>query len=110
MHTIPGHDGATLASNVIQALNLGIPVPVGMVWPDTRVWRVQFLDSQMTTMHYGHAVTIVGYRCKTGRIEDAVFVFKNSWGPHWGQAGYGTASYGYLAKNLGSAVVLEVQP
>jgi len=108
VHTIPGHNGATLVNHVIQALNLGIPVPVGMVWPDTRVWRVQFLNGQRTTMNNGHAVTMVGYRCKTGRIEDAVFVFKNSWGPHWGQGGYGTASYDYLAKNLHSAVVLEV--
>jgi len=109
VHAIPGHDGAALATNVIHALNQGIPVPIGMRWPDTRVWRVQFLDGQMTSMGNGHAVTIVGYRCKTGRIEDAVFVFKNSWGPHWGQAGYGTASYAYLANNLRSAVVLEVQ-
>lgn len=110
VHTIPGHDGATLVKNVIHALNLGIPVPIGMIWPDTRVWRIQFLDHQMTSMRYGHAVTVVGYRCKTGRIEDAVFTFKNSWGPRWGQAGYGTASYAYLANNLHSAVVVEVQP
>jgi hypothetical protein len=110
VHTIPGHDGETLVNNVIQALNLGIPVPVGIRWPDTRVWRVQFLDDQMTNLGYGHAVTIVGYRCKSGHLEDAVFIFKNSWGPHWGQGGYGTASYRYLASNLHAAVVLEVQP
>ncbi len=109
VHTMPGHDGASLVRNVIHALNLGIPVPIGMIWPDTRVWRVQFLDSQMTSMRYGHAVTVVGYRCKTGRIEDAMFTFKNSWGPRWGQAGYGTASYTYLANNLRSAVVVEVR-
>jgi hypothetical protein len=109
VHAIPGHDGATLATNIIHALNLGIPVPVGLRWIDSRVWRVQFLDTQMTYEGNGHAVTIVGYRCKTGRIEDAVFVFKNSWGPRWGQGGYGTASYRYLADNLHAAVVLEVQ-
>lgn len=110
VHNIPGHGGAALITNIIHALNLGIPVPVGVRWPDTRVWRVQFLDGQMTNMNYGHAVTIVGYRCKTGRIEDTIFVFKNSWGPRWGQAGYGTASFAYLSKNLGSAVILEVTP
>ena len=110
VHTIPGHDGALLATNIVHALNLGIPVPVGIRWPDTRVWRVQFLEDQKTDIGFGHAVTIVGYRCKTGLIEDTVFIFKNSWGPRWGQAGYGTASYHYLAKNLNSAVVLEVQP
>ena len=44
------------------------------------------------------------------RTDPAMFTFKNSWGPRWGQAGYGTASYRYLAKNLNSAVVLDVQP
>ncbi len=109
VHAIPGHDGATLAANIIHALNLGIPVPVGIRWPDTRVWRVHYLEDQKTDIGFGHAVTIVGYWCKSGRIEDTVFIFKNSWGPRWGQAGYGTAAYRYLAKNLGSAVVLEVQ-
>ncbi|MBK9991826.1 MAG: C1 family peptidase [Verrucomicrobia bacterium] len=110
VHAIPGHSGGTLATNIIHALNLGIPVPVGIRWPDTRVWRIQFLDSQRVDMRYSHAVTIVGYRCKSGKIEDTVFLFKNSWGPRWGQGGYGTASFGYLSKNLHSAVVLEMQP
>jgi len=40
----------------------------------------------------GHAVTLVGYKSATGRIEDAVFIFKNSYGVDWGQGGYGTAT------------------
>lgn len=32
----------------------------------------------------GHAVLLVGYN-----EEKKVFLFKNSWGPEWGQAGYG---------------------
>lgn len=110
VHTVPGHDGRTLAANVIHALNLGIPVPIGMTWPDTRVWRVHHLDNQRATVGNGHAVTVVGYQCKSGRIEDTVFIFKNSWGPRWGMGGYGTASYQYLAEHLHTAVVLEVQP
>lgn len=110
VHSLPGHDGATLATHIIHALNMGIPVPIGMQWPDTRMWGNTFLDNQSTTQNRGHAVTIIGYRSKTGGIEDAVFTFKNSWGPRWGQSGYGVVTYGYLKKNLRSAVVLEVQP
>ena len=57
----------------------------------------------------GHAVTLVGYSSSTGRLEDTVFVFKNSWGPNWGQGGYGTVTYGYLNQHLAEAIVLEVQ-
>ena len=110
VHTIPGHNGATLANNVIHALNLGIPVPIGLRWPDGPGWRSVYLNDQTTSANHRHAVTLVGYRCKTGRVEDAEFIFKNSWGLHWGQAGYGTATYAYLTKNLHAAVVLEVQP
>jgi len=110
VHAIPGHDGATLATNIILALNQGIPVPIGMLWPDAHAWRINYLDTQPTALNRRHAVTVVGYKCKTGRIEDTVFIFKNSWGPYWGQGGYGSVTYAYLSKCLSSAVVLEVQP
>jgi C1A family cysteine protease len=35
----------------------------------------------------GHAVTIVGYDEK--KDEGGSFLFKNSWGPDWGERGYG---------------------
>ena len=111
VHAIPGHNGAALAPSIIHALNLGIPVPVGIRWPNATTWRSGYLNHQdRFAERCGHAVTIVGYKCATGRIEDTEFVFKNSWGPRWGQAGYGTATYTYLSKNMNSAVVLEVQP
>jgi C1A family cysteine protease len=39
----------------------------------------------------GHEVLLVGYDDATGR-----FKFRNSWGPKWGLAGYGTLSYEYV--------------
>jgi hypothetical protein len=108
VHTLPGHDGATLVQQVVHALNAGIPVPVGMAWPVEHNWRTGYLDRQRTYLDRGHAVTIVGYKCESGRLEDAVFTFKNSWGTDWGVDGYGNATYAFLEKNLHSAVVLEV--
>jgi hypothetical protein len=110
VHRLPGRDAATLINNVVQALNAGVPIPVGMAWPNYRSIRTGYLSGQKPQSGGGHAVTIVGYKCPTGRIEDAVFLFKNSWGPQWGQGGYGTVTYGYLRNYLDDAIVLEVQP
>lgn len=107
-HQLPGRDHATLINNIVHSLNSGLPVAVGMAWPSTYV-RNGYLNSQTAAPDRGHAVTIVGYKSASGRIEDGYFIFKNSWGPRWGQGGYGTVTYGYLEKYLNDAVLLEVQ-
>lgn len=43
----------------------------------------------------GHAVTVVGIRPADGSLPDALIV-KNSWGPDWGDAGFGMLSVDYL--------------
>ena len=105
---LPGRDRATMINNVIQALNAGVPVAIGMNWPGVRVIN-GFISTQKGAPDRGHAVTLVGYKSDTGRLEDAYFVFKNSWGPKWGQGGYGTVTYAYLRNYLNDAVLLEVQ-
>ena len=104
---LPGRDRATLINNLVQAINAGVPVPVGMNWPGTRVVN-GYISTHKGSPNRGHAVTIVGYKAPTGRIEDAYFIFKNSWGPKWGQGGYGTVTYGYLRDYLNDAILLEV--
>ena len=106
---LPGRDSATQLNNIVHALNAGIPVPIGLSWPNYRTLRGGFLDGQKPLAGVGHAVTLVGYKSASGRIEDAVFIFKNSYGPDWGQGGYGTATYKYLSNNLHDAILLEVQ-
>ncbi|MBI2518330.1 MAG: C1 family peptidase [Opitutae bacterium] len=109
VHQLPGRDNATRINNVVQALNSGVPVAVGMAWPNYRSLRTGYLNAQKPMTGSGHAVTLVGYRSVTGRLEDAVFIFKNSWGVDWGQGGYGTVTYSYLNNYLNDAVLLEVQ-
>lgn len=109
VHQLPGRDNATRINNVVQALNAGVPVAVGMAWPNYRSLRTGYLSGQKPMEGAGHAVTLVGYRSATGRLEDTVFIFKNSWGANWGQGGYGTVTYNYLHHYLNDAVLLEVQ-
>lgn len=109
VHQVPGRDGATRVNNLVHALNLGVPVAIGLRWPSYRASRSGYIGEQKPVLDYAHAVTLVGYRSESGRIEDAVFLFKNSWGMSWGEGGYGRVTYKYLQNYLLDAVVLEVQ-
>lgn len=107
---LPGHDQATRLANLIQALDAGVPVAVGMGWPPSRSIRAGYLTTQRPRENGGHAVTLVGYENKTGAIRDTVFIFKNSWGTRWGAAGYGFATYDYLLNNLMETALLDIEP
>jgi hypothetical protein len=109
VHQIPGRDPETRLSNLIQVLDAGIPIPIGMQWPYFRAVHGGYIDNQQVIPNAGHAVTLVGYTNKTGRIEDTVFMLKNSWGARWGQGGYGHVTYRFLASHMMDAVLLEVQ-
>ena len=106
VHAVPGRDQATQLNNIIHALNAGIPVTIGTGWPRFFNMRAALLNSQ--TPSYSHAVTLVGYRCPSGRIEDTTFIFKNSWGANWGANGYGYATFAYLSQHLHTAILLEI--
>lgn len=109
IHAIPSVDRVTMISNIVHALNAGYPVPIGIRWVKGRqTWRSGHLDKQTPDDGSGHAVTLVGYKCESGKIEDTVFTFKNSWGVDWGIDGYGTATYDFLSQNLHMGVILEV--
>ncbi len=109
IHYLPGEDNAARLGNVIHALNESIPVPIGLRWPLPRTLRTGRLNEQRPTEESRHAVTLVGYTCSSGKLEDTEFIFKNSYGPHWGEAGYGRATFKYLSEYLLTAVVLEVR-
>ncbi|MSU23048.1 MAG: hypothetical protein EXS32_04410 [Opitutus sp.] len=107
---LPGRDQAARLANLVQALDAGVPVAVGLRWPQWRTLRNPYLNGQQPMEGGGHAVTIVGYENKTGTLKDTVFIFKNSWGVKWGAGGYGFATYAYLERNLVDTALLEVQP
>jgi hypothetical protein len=109
VHLVPGHDTAAQIDNIIQALNTGLPVAVGLRWPNFRTLRAGFLSEQTPVPNAAHAVTLVGYQNSGGRVEDTTFVFKNSFGPTWGEGGYGRVTYRYLRNHLLAAALLEVQ-
>ncbi len=105
---IPGRDRGILLSNVIHALNAGEPVVVGMGWPNFQAIRkTAYIENQKPRENYGHAVTLVGYRSPSQKLEDTTFIFRNSWGPKWGAGGYGYVRYKFIVNNIFSAYVME---
>lgn len=107
---IPGGNSRVGIANIVHVLNANIPVVVGVAWPaDGRVKNTSLLSKQPPASGAGHAVTIVGYKCETGKLEDVKFIFRNSWGAGWGAGGYGFFTYEYLTKNLWSGYVVELR-
>jgi hypothetical protein len=109
VHLVPGHDTAAQIDNIIHALNAGVPVPIGLAWPNNRAILNGILSEQVPMQGAGHAVTLVGYRNSGGAVEGTTFFFRNSFGSSWGQGGYGRVTYSYLRNHLLDAVLLEVQ-
>lgn len=109
VHSIPGRDSTTRLANIVHALNAGVPVVIGLRWPHYSTVRAGFLSEQKPILDYSHAVTVVGYRSPTGRLEETVFAFKNSYGNGWGMGGFGEATFPYLRQYLLSAMMLEVR-
>ena len=109
VHQVPGRDDAARIGNIITALNAGVPVAIGLRWPNFRTLRTGLLSEQTPVEGAAHAVTLVGYKNPSGPVEDTAFVFKNSYGPAWGEGGYGWVTWHYLQNNLLSAALLEVQ-
>ena len=107
---ITGREPKAQIANMVQVLNAGVPVITGVKWPDQKKFGDSAtLDEQTGEEKSGHAVLVVGYLTKTGKIEDAQFLFKNSFGEKWGDHGYGVATYKYLLGNLQTALFLDAR-
>jgi hypothetical protein len=109
VYLVPGHDPIAQIDNIIQALDAGVPVVIGLRWPSFRTLRAGFLSEQVPVANSAHAVTLVGYQNAGGQAEGTTFVFKNSYGPTWGEGGYGRVTYRYLRNHLLATALLEVQ-
>lgn len=109
IHWISDSDHAKQLEDIIEVLNLGRPVVLGVGWPSYKTITPRPYISGQKAL-YGHAITIVGYQNETGKKEDTVFIFRNSWGTDWGAAGHGFVTYDYLMKNLYGGGVITVVP
>ena len=87
-------------------LALGQPFVIGVAAYDS-IWRVTVdapvldVPDDGETLHGWHALLVVGY-------DDAMGTFKavNSWGPTWGDGGYGYLSYAFVQQEAVEAWVM----
>jgi hypothetical protein len=105
-----GSSGASDAqlTDVMKQLKANVPVAVGMWWPRKGAWQTTSLAgvSIITDLGRaptgalvdGHSVVLVGYAQHSQFPGGGYFIFRNSWGPAWGDKGYGYASFEYLRK------------
>ncbi|MGV3617193.1 MAG: C1 family peptidase [Fimbriimonas sp.] len=88
---------------VLANLDQGIPVAVGLLWPQKEKWKtnetngVQLMSVVPRSDTFdGHSVVIVGSQKNDAFPGGGFFVFRNSWGAGWGDKGYGYMSFEYV--------------
>jgi len=89
----------------IAYLDANAPVAFGGWWPTSwattdvdgvQVMSVPPVSQKGTAVTDGHSVPLVGYRKDTAFDGGGYFVFRNSWGDTWWDAGYGYMPFQYV--------------
>lgn len=102
-------DDPYLIERLVSVLNQEKPVVIGVRWPNWRTLNRTFLLSGQKPMEdAAHAVTLVGYRNPTGDPEATTFIFRNSYGVQWGNAGCGFIRAEYLKEHLLGAFFMRM--
>jgi hypothetical protein len=89
-----------------QAIAAGHPVASGLRWPNKGDDLVDVPPADKVSD--GHSILLVGYEDDASKPGGGVFVFRNSWGPKWGNNGYSTMSYGYARSYANDALWLHL--
>ena len=94
---------ASAVIKVKEQLARGVPVVFAMnVTPKVRALRGDAVLNEDDVPGEGHAMVAVGY-------DDAkqAFLIQNSWGPSWGNKGYGWFGYDFWKRNVRVGHVIE---
>jgi len=100
-HQITGYQRLSTLAEMKACLAMGLPFVSGFSVYDsamsdevTRSGDVP-MPGNRDILQGGHAIMAVGYDDLSSR-----FIFRNSWGEAWGQMGYGTLPYAFIADGL----------
>jgi len=99
-------DGELLA--IKTALANGHPVACGLRWPKV-LKKESLLDVlQPKDVFDGHSIVFTGYEDDAKQKGGGVLHFRNSFGPKWGDNGYGVMSYAYAITFANDALWLQL--
>ena len=83
-------------TEIKQAIAAGHPVACGVRWPKD-LKGSELLDVPAPNQVFdGHSIVLVGYEDAPAKRGGGVFQFRNSFGPDWGDEGYGRMSFAYV--------------
>jgi C1A family cysteine protease len=96
--TVNGNDHKVDLNAIKQNLAAGGPVVIGMMVPRSfmqnmmgeKVWRPESGDDPDYGTMGGHAMCVIGY---DDNLEGGAVQIMNSWGPEWGENGFGWIRY-----------------
>ena len=80
----------------------------GLRWPNKLTGSSILSDNPPGGVSDGHSIAFVGYTDDRTAPGGGTFRFRNSFGPNWGDHGYGAMSYAYVRKYANDAVWLGV--
>ena len=91
-------------------LAAGHPVACGLRWPNALKGSDLLAVPRADEVSDGHSIAFVGYEDDPAINGGGAFRIRNSFGPGWGQGGYGRISYAYARAYANDAVWLELGP
>lgn len=88
----------------------GFAVNAGMRWPKDPKLSEEFVlnTPSVEKVRDGHSVAIVGYKDDANQPGGGLFIFRNSYGPEWGDQGYGYITYDYAKRYINNVNVMRV--
>jgi hypothetical protein len=95
-------------TEIKQALTHGHPVACGLRWPKKLDGHELLHVLPAGEVEDGHSIAFTGYRDDTKDPGGGILYFKNSFGPRWGNQGYGVMSYAYATAYANDAVWIQL--
>jgi hypothetical protein len=108
--------------NALAILRSGRPVATGIWWlsnfatvtvdgvPLLKDWPRSANTGSNAPMFDGHSIDLVGFRESRAFPGGGYFIFRNSFGPSFGNKGYGFVSFQYLRAYANDAIAISPQP
>ena len=96
-------------TEIKKALANDHPVACGLRWPKKLTGSAIMSVPSANQVEDGHSILFVGYEMNSTAPGGGVFIFRNSWGPKWGDGGYGTMSFGYAKAYANDALWLQLE-